>query len=55
MAQAERPTCPKCRSPMQSMLIKGTRKFRCVDCEGEDPMKSPDVNKLFEGELRPPE
>jgi hypothetical protein len=31
----------------------GTRKPMCLDCDGDDPMKSPDVAKLFTGELKP--
>jgi hypothetical protein len=38
---------------MHFVLVKtGGRKFRCSDCDGEDPLKSPDVAKLFKGELK---
>jgi hypothetical protein len=30
------------------------RKFQCIDCDGEDPLRSPDIGKLLE-QLRPPE
>ena len=55
MAQAERPVCPECRKPMQFLLVKGKRdrKFQCIDCEGDDPLSSPDVARLLTGELRP--
>jgi hypothetical protein len=46
--------CPKCRKPMRLMLAKaGTRKLMCLDCDGEDPLKSPEVAKLLTGELKP--
>jgi hypothetical protein len=39
---------------MRFLLRKtGGRKFQCIDCDGDDPMKSPDVSKLLAGELRP--
>jgi hypothetical protein len=49
------PFCPKCRKPMLFLLRKhiGGRKFQCLDCEGDDPLRSPDVAKLLTGELRP--
>jgi hypothetical protein len=45
----------KCRKPMQFLLRKniGGRKFQCLYCEGDDPMRSPEVAKLVTGELRP--
>jgi hypothetical protein len=50
------PICPKCREPMRFLLRKtGGRKFRCLDCEGDDPLKMPEVAKLLTGELRRPE
>ena len=57
MAQTERPVCPKCHKPMQFLLVKGKRdrKFQCIDCEGDDPLYSPDVARLLTGELRPVE
>ena len=48
------PRCPKCKKPMRFVLVKtGGRKFQCMDCDGEDPLKSPDVAKLLTGSLRP--
>jgi hypothetical protein len=48
------PVCPKCNKPKRFVLVKGGgRKFRCLDCDGEDPLKSPDVAKLLTGSLRP--
>ncbi len=31
----------------------GRRKFHCLYCDGEDPLHSPEIAKLFTGELRP--
>jgi hypothetical protein len=48
------PSCAKCKKPMKFMLVKtGGRKFRCIDCDLPDPLRSPDVAKLLSGELRP--
>ena len=48
------PNCPKCRKPMRFLLRKaGGRKFQCLDCDGVDPLKLPEVSKLLTGELRP--
>jgi hypothetical protein len=50
------PTCPKCHKPMHFMLVKtGGRKFRCIDCDVPDPLRSPELVKLLTGELRRPE
>jgi hypothetical protein len=40
---------------MRLALVKQMpgRQFKCLDCEGDDPLKSPDVAKLFAGELKP--
>jgi len=33
---------------MRWTLVKaGGRRFRCLDCNGEDPLKSPEVTKLL--------
>jgi hypothetical protein len=29
------------------------RKFRCLNCDSDDPLRSPDVIKLLTGELKP--
>jgi hypothetical protein len=48
------PRCPKCKKPMRFVLVKtGGRKFRCLECEGEDPLKSLEVAKLPTGSLKP--
>jgi hypothetical protein len=48
------PTCPKCSKPMRFLLKKtGGRKFQCIGCDGDDPLRSPEVSKLLTGELRP--
>ena len=39
---------------MRFLLRKtGGRKFQCLDCAGDDPLRSPDVAKLLTGELPP--
>ena len=50
------PICPKCHKSMRLALVKGLRdrKYQCIDCDGEDPFRSPDIGKLLE-QLRPPE
>jgi hypothetical protein len=41
---------------MQFLLRKtGGRKFQCLGCDGDDPLRSPDVARLLTGELRPVE
>jgi hypothetical protein len=46
------PMCPKCRKAKHFVLVKtGGRKFQCFNCDGGDPLKSPDVAKLLAGEL----
>ena len=50
------PTCLQCSKPMRFMLVeKGGRKFRCIDCDGPDPLQLPELAKLLTGELQPPE
>jgi hypothetical protein len=44
--------CPKCQKPMRLVLVKtGGRKLKCIDCDGDDPLRSPVVAKLLTGEL----
>jgi hypothetical protein len=40
---------------MKLLLRKniGGREFQCLDCAGEDPLRSPEVAKLLTGGLRP--
>jgi hypothetical protein len=48
--------CPKCNRPMTSALPpsgKGPRVLRCLECDGIDPMQSPDILGWVES-LRPP-
>ena len=46
--------CPKCHKPMRFALGKsGNRKPMCLDCDGNDPLKSRKVAKLLNGELKP--
>jgi hypothetical protein len=50
------PICSKCNKPMRFTLVKkGGRKFRCIDCDVPDPLQLPEVTNLLTGELRPPE
>jgi hypothetical protein len=45
-----RPDCPNCKTPTKFVLVKtGGRKFRCVDCQGQDLSQSPDVLSLPTG------
>jgi hypothetical protein len=47
------PRCPRCKKTMPFVLAKtGGRQFRCMYCDGEDPLKSADVAKLLNGSLR---
>ena len=46
--------CPRCHKPMRLALAKtGGRKLMCLDCEGDDPLKSSEVARLLTGELKP--
>lgn len=56
MAQIHQTTaCPKCHKPKRLALSNGGGRKLICDCDGEDPIKSPDVAKLLAGALRPPE
>jgi hypothetical protein len=39
---------------MKLMLVKDVpgRKYRCIDCDGEDPLRSPVISRLLQ--LVPP-
>jgi hypothetical protein len=40
---------------MKFMPVKtGGRKFRCIDCDRQDPMHDPEFNMLLSGALKPP-
>jgi hypothetical protein len=49
------PICPHCHKPLRFLLQKGSqgRKYQCIDCEGIDPLHSPDVGKLLQA-FQPP-
>jgi hypothetical protein len=48
--QREKPICQKCRKPMKLMLVKDLRgrKYQCIDCDGEDPLRSPVIGRLLQ-------
>ena len=49
------PTCSKCGKPKRFMLVKsGGRKFRCIDCDVPDPLKTLEMQKLLLSELKSP-
>jgi hypothetical protein len=40
---------------MQFVIVKTFgRKFRCITCDGVDPMQVPGVRGWIKGDLRPP-
>jgi len=49
------PICPQCQKPLRLLLQKGSqgRKYQCIDCEGIDPLHSPDIGKLLQA-FQPP-
>jgi hypothetical protein len=49
------PICPQCHRPLRFLLQKGSqgRKYQCIDCEGIDPLYSPDVGRLLQA-FQPP-
>ena len=48
------PICSLCSKTKRFLLRKtGGRKFQCLDCEGDDPLRSAEVAKLLTGELKP--
>jgi len=57
MGQARQPTCPDCGAYLSLALPlggKGPRTFQCLDCEGPDPIKSPQATGWLAGELGKP-
>jgi hypothetical protein len=53
MKQPER-LCEKCTKALTFALLpggNGRRSWRCLDCEGPDPLKSPDVAGWIKGLL----
>ena len=49
------PLCPKCGKLKKFVLVKtGGREFRCLDCDGEDPLKSY-AQRWLKGDLKPPD
>jgi hypothetical protein len=58
MGQAELPTCPICGAHLILALPPGgdrPRIFRCLECDGPDPLKNDKATGWLKGELRPPE
>jgi hypothetical protein len=55
VSKSEMKICPICRNAMSLLLVKGARgrKYRCLDCGGEDPLQSPDIRKLLQN-IQPP-
>ena len=51
-----KPDLSKCHKPLKLLLMKAMpgRKDQCIDCDGEDPLRSPDISKLLQN-VRPPE
>ena len=57
MGQAERPTCPNCEAHLTLALPPGgdgPRIFRCLECDGPDPLKNDKVTGWLKSELQPP-
>jgi hypothetical protein len=57
MGQAERPTCPSCGAHLILALppgVVGTRTFRCLECDGPDPLRTDKVMGWLKSELQPP-
>jgi len=49
------PACPKCNKHMHFIVVKtGGRKFRCINCDGVDPMRMSDIQSWIKSELQPP-
>lgn len=48
------PSCPECRKLMRSIAKAAARKFKYAADGLDDPLHSPDVWNLLEGELQPP-
>jgi hypothetical protein len=42
--------CPQCHKALRPLLQKGGRgrKYQCIDCEGVDPLHSPDICRLLQ-------
>jgi hypothetical protein len=54
VGQAERPTCPACGAYLTLALPpggKGKRTFRCLDCDGPDPLKTDEATGWLKSEL----
>ncbi len=46
--------CPKCgKGEVLRLNADYRRVLECIDCGGEDPLRSPRVAKLLSGELKP--
>jgi hypothetical protein len=52
---ASPPPCKKCGSPMRWLPAKtGGRKYRCLDCDGPDPLKSRENVEATLGRIKAP-
>ncbi len=58
MPTSTRTPCPKCKKPMILVLPPsgngGGPAMQCIECDGPDPLQSPDVYGWMKGALRPP-
>ena len=57
MGKVERPTCPNCGAHLILALPPGgdgARLFRCLECDGPDPLKNEKVTGWLKSELQPP-
>jgi hypothetical protein len=57
MGQAERPTCRNCGAHLILALppgVVGTCIFRCLECDGPDPLRTDKVMGWLKSELQPP-
>jgi tRNA(Ile2) C34 agmatinyltransferase TiaS len=55
MPETEKPICPTCKEPMLLLLDRttGKRAYRCLNCDGDDPLHDPGITGLLET-LKPP-
>jgi hypothetical protein len=48
------PACPKCSKPMHFIVVKtGGRRFRCINCDGVDPIRMCDIQSWIKSEQPP--
>jgi hypothetical protein len=56
-ARDSKKICPKCNKPLTLALPpggKGPRAWRCLHCDGPDPLKSEEVERWLNSPLKPP-